>query len=293
MRHLMLFTCTFFIFLGNCDAQKIKTEYFDKYWRKIDFNIDAEYYRQTQKIRDSSNIKLFLVKDFYKTDTLQMEGVYQDIDRKIKHGKFIYYFPNGKKKSESYFINNKKEGESKQYYNSGQLKYLSVFHNDTILNYEGWREDNSVSERAKYKNGKVNGNYFTFYPNGKLIRFDIYDNGVFTSGKCYTNSGGDTSYFPHFIAAKFPDGFDKFIDYLRDGIQYKTVSCGWFNGKILVKAIVDIDGRLIEPELIQSTDECYLKRIYELIENSPNWIPAKIDGVIQQYPIYFPVSFPK
>ena len=293
MKHPLLLICTFFIFCSNCDAQKVKTEYYDKYWKKIDYNIGAEYYRTIQKIKDSSNIKLFLVKDFYKNDTLQMEGTYLDIDKKIKRGKFTYYFQNGKKKREVTYINNKKEGEFKQYYDSGQLKYLSIFHKDTIISAKGWHEDNSVSELAKYKKGKVDGNYFTFYPNGKLIRFDVYDNGVFTSGKCFTSSGNDTSYFPHYIAPKFPDGFDKFIDYIRNGIQDKTVSCGWFNGEINMKVTVKTDGKLMEPELINTTDDCYLKRIFELIGNSPNWIPAKIDGIIEEYPIYFSVSFPK
>jgi hypothetical protein len=293
MKNISLLTYTFFICCTTCDAQKIKTEYFDKYWRRIDYNIDAEYYRKIQRIKDSSTIKLFLVKDFYKTDTLQMIGTYLDADKKIKHGTFFYYFPNGNKKSETTFINNKKEGKSKLFYESGQIKYLSEFHNDTILSLKGWHEDNTVSELAQFKNGKIDGKYLTFYTNGKLIRFDIYDKGVFTSGKCYTNSGQDTVYFPHKTEPKFPDGYDKFINYLRDGIQSKTVSCGWFKGEIHLQAVVDRNGKLIQPFLEYTSDDCYLKRIYELIENSPNWTPGKIDGVVEEYPIYFSVSFPK
>ena len=290
---LILVAFTFFIFSSRSMAQKYETEYYDKYWQKVDNERSAEYHSVIRKIKDSLKVNLFLAEDYYKNDTLQMTGSYLDWDRKLKHGKFVYYYPNGKKKAEEFYIKNRLEGESKEYYESGQMKALRVFHNDTIINLKKWREDNSVSEMAKFKNGKFNGNYFSFYPNGKLVRLDTYDNGVFISGKCFTISGQDTLYFPHIIKPVFPLGYDKFIDYLRNGIQEKSLSCGWFNGKIYITATVDTNGKLIEPKLIYTSDKCYLKNIFELIDNCPTWAPAKIDGVISQYPINVSISFPK
>lgn len=50
MKRLILFICAYLMFCVNGKAQKTKTEYFDKYWRRIDYNIGAEYYSRIQKM---------------------------------------------------------------------------------------------------------------------------------------------------------------------------------------------------------------------------------------------------
>lgn len=81
-------------------AQKIDTVYFNANWEKTD-NSSYDYYRIAERENN-----LFFVKDYYKSNQLQMKGVFKSLDPEIKQGNFVWYFPNGKVSKKSYFENN-------------------------------------------------------------------------------------------------------------------------------------------------------------------------------------------
>lgn len=81
-------------------AQKMDTVYFNANWEKTN-NLSYDYYRIAVKENN-----LFFVKDYYKSNQLQMKGVFKSLDKEIKHGDFVWYFPNGRVNQKSYFENN-------------------------------------------------------------------------------------------------------------------------------------------------------------------------------------------
>ncbi|NII83640.1 MULTISPECIES: energy transducer TonB [unclassified Pedobacter] len=90
---------SFFGMVMVSKAQKIDTVYFDSKWVKTD-KANKHYYRI---IKENTDRRTFFVKDFYSTDTTQMEGTYSSLNPDIKDGNFVWFYPDGKKKMESVF----------------------------------------------------------------------------------------------------------------------------------------------------------------------------------------------
>ena len=255
--------------------------YFDNYCRKTKHKSQAKFYSVRTTLKDSLNHKIISVKDFYINDTLQMEGAYTSLEPEVKEGYFIFYFENGRKESEIMYKNNKRQGEGKYYYKSGALKKILQFNNDTILKRKEWYEEGAVYKMAEYKNGELNGKYYVFYPDGKLIRFHIFENGDFKQGNCYTKSGQDTSFFPEIIEPSFPGGEKKLREFVVNEMRLAEV---YFCHRIMLiylKVTVDTEGNLIRPQF-RITDDCVIAALIKLIEDSPKWIPGKENGITKE-----------
>jgi antitoxin component YwqK of YwqJK toxin-antitoxin module len=99
--------------------------------------------------------KKIVVKEirYYQNQQVAEEGNYDENNN--KHGKWIYYFEDGKKKSEINYDHGKKNGEMIEYYRSGKKMYI-----------------------AHYQNDIANGKWIIFDENGKKISETNYKNGV-------------------------------------------------------------------------------------------------------------------
>ncbi len=90
---------------------------------------------------------------YYINGQVEQEGNYDD-DGKM-HGKWVYYFDDGKKQREINYEHGKKNGELIEYYRSGKKMYIAHYQND-IANGK-WivfdENGNKVSE-TEYKNGQ-------------------------------------------------------------------------------------------------------------------------------------------
>ncbi len=115
---------------------------------------------------------------------------------------FIEYHPNGTVAEQTYYKDNKKNGLSQLFYQTGQLKkqvfykmgakmgtYLSFFitgmkceiaeYKDNQLHgyYALYHENGPIKRRAKYKDGCQMGPMYTYDTNGQLIEKSIIENG--------------------------------------------------------------------------------------------------------------------
>ena len=90
----------------------------------------------------------------------------------IKSGNCTYYFENGNKQSESYYLNGKLKGEYKSYYESGELKESGKYIYD----------ENNIYSRK-------NGSWKTYSKDGKLKSEAIIENGITKQWQTYTSNG--------------------------------------------------------------------------------------------------------
>ena len=90
----------------------------------------------------------------------------------IKSGNCTYYFENGNKQSESYYLNGKLKGEYKSYYESGELKESGKYIHD----------ENNIYSRK-------NGSWKTYSKDGKLKSEAIIENGITKQWQTYTSNG--------------------------------------------------------------------------------------------------------
>ena len=88
-------------------------------------------------------------------------------------------FPNGLLKQ--YFIYNKNgllDGESREYYEEGDIKSISHFKNDIPDGvFISYYQNGNMEEKYAYVNGQANGECFSYYENGKLEERYFLKNG--------------------------------------------------------------------------------------------------------------------
>ena len=90
----------------------------------------------------------------------------------IKSGNCTYYFENGNKQSESYYLKGKLKGEYKSYYESGELNESGKYIYDK----------NNIYSRK-------NGSWKTYSKDGKLKSEAIIENGITKQWQTYTSNG--------------------------------------------------------------------------------------------------------
>lgn len=167
---LLLFTLSHFIAF----AQK-KEAYYDYSWKACAPG-NARYFTALEKT-DSGWFR----KDYFlSSQTLQMQGLYEDEDCKIENGFFQYYHANGTLSLSCRMIHGKQEGICESFYSNGMMSDSGLFHdgkvvdkrfrwhrngymadsitrlNDTTEVQVGWFDDGSLAYAGYLVDGKQN-----------------------------------------------------------------------------------------------------------------------------------------
>lgn len=122
--------------------------------------------------RENSN-KVYS-KFYYPNKTIHSEGIYKE---KLKDSIWNYYSIDGFKINEVAYLNDKKHGAERKFYESGNLSEVSEWTNGinnglTIRYYES----GNVMMRILYSNGVLNGEYNVFDSNEKIAIQGQYKN---------------------------------------------------------------------------------------------------------------------
>ena len=118
----ILIAILFLFFSKLCFAQPTSIDrkvYLDSSW----IETTSENYKYYRIIKDYYSDKdLYLIKDYYKSGVLQMEGTSKTKDNASKEGEFIFYYENGNKKAVTNYIKSRPNGKSSEWYENGNKK---------------------------------------------------------------------------------------------------------------------------------------------------------------------------
>ncbi|WP_210515427.1 energy transducer TonB [Hymenobacter terricola] len=142
MRWLLL------VFLGGFGptalAQQIipplKREFLDSTFHVLPSEVGARYRRETE-YTDSVGGTL---RDYFLNGKLQSICTYDNVQKNIAHGSFDNWYPNGQQKWHQEFVHGAKQGESRLYYASGQLKRHETYVADKVTKGECYRADGTA-----------------------------------------------------------------------------------------------------------------------------------------------------
>ncbi|MFO7658486.1 MAG: TonB family protein [Bacteroidales bacterium] len=289
-KRLCLFASALLVININIFSQwGTDTIFFDENWQNSTHE-NASYYR----LLDVDTVKiLFLVKDYYRTGKLQMDGAYRSINPDIRVGEFNYWYENGQKHIQCNFNEDILDGYYREWYKNGKLKNEKFFKNSLIEGIESdWDENGLLTKSTMYKNGLKHGSFITYYPNGQLLRKDIYENDKLQKGKCYTASGEDTTYFSYFIMPKFKNGLESFKKYVQEKLHYPEIArLNDEEGQVYVRFTVDINGNVSRIKLIHEDKDYFNQEALRVVSSSPEWIPGKRDGKVIDVTITIPILF--
>jgi protein TonB len=121
---------------------------------------------------------------------------------------------------------------------------------------------------------RSNGNY---YSPEKIQQGDVFQEEPLLR----TNISANKQDEPYTIVdenAEFPGGKIKFLEYIEKNM--KLISEMEVGGKCYLRFVVDLDGSISNVVILKGVESCPQceKEAKRLIENMPNWIPAKING---------------
>jgi len=163
-----------------------------------------------------------------------------------------------------------------------------VMNGSNIFFYENGR----IKKSAKYKNGKIVGNFKTYYPDGTLKRIEKYSNGILKKGKCFTQKGEDTSFYKYEVMPSFPGSLDSLNKFISENIQYdeSLFNQGIF-GKVVILFIINSEGFVSNAIVKQSVSPIIDNEALRVIKLLPKWSPGFQDG--QAIPTIFsiPINF--
>lgn len=180
---------------GFLFAQDSITIYYDTNWIEIADKNEAVYFRKAFPDSD----KTWKVRDYYKSNKIQMTGTYKSKKLTSRHGHFIYYHENGTVSSEGNYREDKLEGPWTYWYENGQKKSEGEYKaglEEGIWQY--WYENGGkLSGGIYFKDEKIGvWNYYyeegqlksteTFQKAGYGLYEGFYENGV-------TNAKGNIS----------------------------------------------------------------------------------------------------
>jgi TonB family protein len=90
----------------------------------------------------------------------------------------------------------------------------------------------------------------------------------------------------------FPGGDAALFDYLRTNINYpkEAVDSG-IHGTVFVRFVIEVDGSISQVTVLRGIGYGCDEEAIRVIQNMPNWIPAKYKGTPERAQFQFPVIF--
>lgn len=213
---------------------------------------------------------MFLVEDFYPGGEIQMRGHSMYRDSLVRMGLFKYYSKEGIIYEEGNYKMNKQVGEWKTYQQEGILKTLHTYNTD----------------------GKLEGPFLVYYPNGSLKRKDIYRNDEVVEKKCIGIDGKDTTWFEFMTLPEYIGGDQARINFLMENITYPRYAReAGIQGTIYVNFTVLKSGKISNINIIRGVHESLNNETLRVIRLMPDWIPGKVDGEPANIEFNMPVKF--
>jgi protein TonB len=133
---------------------------------------------------------------------------------------------------------------------------------------------------AQYSKGELHGFFISYYSNGQLARKELYDQGQFIEGQCFTAEGLPTEYFPYIILPSFFCGNPELHKFIKEELNYpKKAEKEGREATILVLFTVDENGRIQNPRIIHGDVADFNEEALRIVNSFPDWIPGKMDGI--------------
>ena len=261
--------------------------YYDGQWKETDDLMSAKFFRVGQK--DSLGRWQGSVIDHFKDGEIQMKGKYRD---DMKDGVFIYYSNRRTYESAGKYEKEQAVGKWENFHWNGALE-SEIFYGDNsftatvfdslgnqqVVNGNGmskrWYSSGQIAEEGEYKNGRREGLWYGFHPDGKPYYKEQYRDNRLIQGASEDKRGRRYVY-DYLSELPFPvigmPAFKKYVD------QNKKMPIQSRHGKVKIVFSVGIDGSTWNHVIIQSVSaECDGEAI-RLVKEGPRWRPAVLHG---------------
>ena len=214
--------------------------------------------------------------DKYEKIKLSKEASFYKTIKNIDSDKLLerFYLNSGQILSETEYQlskNDKKiySGVHKTWYNTGELRFVTV-----------------------YENGKKNGEFLSYWKNGVLKRKDLYKNGKWKKGECWDENGKNVKYYDFEIHSKYPGGQNKMYKFIKKNIKYPPLSKKHnLGGRVVVDFKINKDGSIYDINISKGVNSELNNEAIRIIKLMPKWSPAFQDGIAVSVKYRIPIIF--
>ncbi len=261
-------------------------------------NNNYKYYRVIKDYKSKKDI--YTVNEYYKSGAVRMKGTTSSGEKLIKEGLFIYYYENGNRKTVCMFNKNDVVGKRYNFYQNGNKKeegehiwdtknktshYIVQQHWDSIGTqkvFDGNGELENIGKKT-FSKGKIKNGYrdgvWTGYDKQIGYTFtETYENTKLVSGVSIDADGISHNYFGAEVRPGYGKGINDFYNYIAKNFRTPNLPNG-FTGKVVVKFVVDKDGSIIEPVILESLGQAIDEEAIRVITQSKKWTPGSIRGI--------------
>jgi antitoxin component YwqK of YwqJK toxin-antitoxin module len=238
---------------------------------------------------------------FFATGILQMSGHYKDIDNKIDHGDFQFFYANGSPLQTGRYINGKKTGTWLSYHYNGMMSDSTTYNNGNITGISmgwypngmikdsteqkensnrvsvGWFDNGSLSYAGMLENEKKHGKWKYYHSNGNISSEEWFTDDVLTDKKYYNEDGTpqpDTTNRDR--DAVFKTGIADWLKFIRNHASfpygYELVNTNLVT--VVAAATINEEGEVVDEYLWIPVHPAFDKEILNAEKKSPKWQPA-------------------
>jgi len=270
---------------NTVSAQDTVTTWYDGLWKET-VEADAQYFREAWQ-EDG----LWMVKDYDKNGSIQMNGSYSSLDPDVRSGNFIYFHENGSKRSEGRYAKNVKVGLWFVWYKDGTLsdkgtyEELDAYPSGTLqmaLAHPSSAENDTLSIRR--------GEWEYFYESGKISSRITWEHNA-PVDIAYWEEDGSIPYEEPVLEMmpEFPGGEDALMHFLGTNVWYpEQDKAAGVSGRVVIQFTVEKDGSIADPQVLKSVSPTIDAECIRLVNSMPNWIP----GVQNNRPVSVEYTLP-
>lgn len=181
------------------------------------------------------------------------------------------------------------------YFISGQLKSeltYSDFSKSLLEKFREWYQSGQIRKEFYLKNGKYDGDFLTYWENGKPKRVDVFKNDSLISGKCFNAGGQEVMYYKYNISAEFPLGQEALLYFISGNLKYpEEMRKKGIEGRVHVRFRVEKDGRITNVEILRGVSPMLDAEALRVVRLMPYWNPCLIDGEAESTTFTIPIVF--
>jgi protein TonB len=183
------------------------------------------------------------------------------------------------------------------------IQRLKINDSIWIFNFYELYGPRLISFQSKDEEGKTKNGYFTKFRNGRAEHSEFYIDNQLVPDSVLVSSkrkNQDTLSFRNVNStdereSSFPGSVRGWAAYLTQHLVYPHRAIqNQIQGKVVIRFIVDKDGNVLVPEIVQSVEYSLDQEALRLIRTSPQWKPAFQNGKnVKSYksqPIIFMLS---
>ena len=250
-------------------------------------------------VKNVSEAVSFVIADYGKSDSMVVAKRYTRNgslistgaylyrgDSLLRHGKFEFFVRDSIKIEEGMFHKDEREGEWKEYFDSGLKKtlvnYLSGKRNGKAY---AWYENGRIKIEGYFTDGKRNGMFTRFDSAGKPSLKLLYESDKLIKAYEFNSEGGSVEAKKPLDTYNRPPEFKgNFKEYIKHNLQYPSRAYKRrINGDVYIRFFIDENGAVSDPQIVRGIGYGCDEEALRLIKlTSGNWSPAISDGAAEK-----------